>query len=189
MQYLDTQGFYDKYEELKRCTKNEFFKFEHRPEYIEYGINDWSRVVGEQMHNIILEAQKSRHKHKSAFEQDKKLGIINKRVRYLKFPLSKYILRQLSTYVIAEEIGEEIYIFEDIEDHVLNKDYLSDFLLFDNLHILKHNYVNGVLDGAFYFNAPEDIAPYLELKKTLVSSAIPLDTFLYNYNLKIPKLL
>lgn len=189
MKYLNVEEFYQKYEELKKNLKSEFFKFEVLPEYVEYGVVDWNSVTGNKMLEIIHQAQSSRMSQISAFKTDTQNGISNRRVRYLQFPLSKYIIRQFSTYLISEEIGEQIFIFEQIEDSQLNNSDLNDFLLFDDNQLLKHLYVDGELKGAHYSNDKTEISSYLELKKILTLSSIPFKEFLNNYNLSVKKLI
>lgn len=190
MEYLDTNRFYEKFEELDDQLKNEFFKLEVLQEYNEYGIEDWTSVQGDQMRDIIQKAQSTRLKQKSTFDKARERNINYCRVRYLKFPLSKYLVRQFSTYLVSEEIGEQISIFEDIGNNMdgIDIDYLKDFLLFDNRYLLLHKYVGGELEGAYFSDNASEIAPYLEIKKQLSSKAISFSDFLHDYNISVSKI-
>ncbi|MBW4889205.1 hypothetical protein KXQ82_05740 [Mucilaginibacter sp. HMF5004] len=191
MEFLSNDDFFAKYYEVYPTLKKQFFKLETSQSYVEYNITNWNEIPSSQMPGIIKNAQANVFKQKESYSDVIERGVQLKRVRYITFPLSKYVLRQFSSYLIAEEIGERIFILEESNklDDLINREIFSDFLLFDDEKILVHNYVDGKLEGAYYSEDPSEIQPYLNLKQISEELSISFGEFTANFNLVFNKLI
>jgi hypothetical protein len=185
---LDNKTFYQKYSLLIDETKKESFKLEVLQTYVEDGISDWNSLNGKKLSKLLPKAQKEILKQKKEFDDCFKKGVKIKRVRYIHFPLDKYLIYELSSFQAAVDIGEDIDVIEG-EKKTINIDitYFKDFLLFDKRKILVHNYIDGKLCGAFFSEDPTEVAPYLEVRKQVLKSAIPLNDFLNQLSVSFKK--
>lgn len=190
MNYLSTEAFFDMYEELASNLKSEFFKLEVLQEYTEFEISSWDDLDNEVFSDKILQVQNSILSQKELFKGEIEKGIVSNRIRYVSFPLTKYVLFEFNAYLIATEIGENIYIIDSksiIED--IDGKYFCDYLMFDNERILIHDYDNGILKGAYYSEDKNEIAPYLEVKNKLEKKGIPFMQYIDLLNLNIRRLI
>jgi hypothetical protein len=188
MEYLEHEAFMAKYFEKWDNCKIEHFKLEVLPEYDEFGIDDWSKVDSQKTNDLIIDIQKILYARKEEFaEKIIKGGMEFMRVRYLPFPLTKYLLIELSSYATSQSIGAKIEIIEDADLEKIKSlmDYFCDFLLFDDTALFKIDNPGGIVKcGAYYTENQEEIAPYIALKKQLKQISQPLDEYLRLSNIQ-----
>lgn len=189
MKYLSNPDFITKYFEIWNNCKREFFKLEVLPEYDEFSIADWATVDAKQTQQLINRVQgelfdwKDRYGKKIYTDKVEFL-----RIRYIPFPLTKYLLIELSSYKTSQAIGAKIDIIEDSDLPKIKpalKDCFGDFLLFDDTHLFKLDNPGGITNcGAFYTDNAAEIAPYIQMKNELKALSKPLDDYLKLLNIQ-----
>ncbi|MBE9602659.1 DUF6879 family protein [Pedobacter sp. MC2016-24] len=181
---MDKDSWSQKCNSLINEAKDEYYKLEILPSYNDYGIYDWNSVRNEDMAALIKKGQDSIYSNSAPIKKQIENGVEVKRVRYLSFPLSKYILRQFSIYKIYEELGVKIEILEDITlDNELDLNFFRDFLLFDNKHILLIDNPNGCFNGGMYSDDPNEIKPFIAIKELISDKTVSLKNYLGNFNI------
>lgn len=188
MRLLSADEFDEKYDELWNGCKKQLFKFEMLPEYDEFEIKDWASVSSSQINELISTVQSELYACKDDYQQRFSAGMEFLRLRYVPFPLTKYLLVELSSYATSQLIGAKINIIEDadlpkIGSHL--KPCFHDFLLFDDYALLKlDNQPNGNMDcGAFYTTDKSEVETYIEFKHRLIELSQTLDHYMKKLNL------
>jgi hypothetical protein len=184
--FLDKNEWGEKYNQLTNEFKNDFFKFETLEQYNDYGITDWTNIPNLEMLDLIKKSQAAILLMTSQLQSSLVRGCKIKRVRYLTFPLSKYILRQFSVFRIYQNLGIDIEIFEDIgQVKDIDKSLFRDFLLFDESKLLLIDNPNGVYNGGLFTEKIDEIKPYIDLKKIICKNTIKFDDYINNFNIQI----
>lgn len=186
MKHLNYEEFISKYSEISKNMNVQFFKFEMLPEYDEFNIDNWSTVDSKKANELVQGVQESTLewlKDKSAEEHAKYF-----RVRYIPFPLTKYLLIELSSYATSQFLGSKVHVIEDAQLATITdklKTCFRDFLLFDDRYLFVIDNPGGIVAcKAYYTEDPEEIAPYIEFKNAVTPLSQRLDDFLEKYNLK-----
>ncbi|MEO6520343.1 MAG: DUF6879 family protein [Mucilaginibacter sp.] len=189
MQYLNRPDYKEKYFKLWETCRDEFFKLEVLPVYEEFDISDWSTVDARKTNELICKVQKSIYSSKEKFHSrifnD---GVHFNRIRYIPFPLSKYLLIELSSYMTSQSIGVNIEVIEDSDlpkiDEKL-RHLFSDFVLFDEKHLFKFDNPGGIMTGgAYYSDQVDEIAPYIQLSNSLKTMSKSLNEYLSLLNIQ-----
>lgn len=187
MEHLNYDEFMAKFSELWEFSKESLFKLEMLPEYDEFNVDNWKNVDARQAEKLVHRVQNEILSYKESDAQKYLTGFKSIRVRYLPFPVSKYLFIELSSYATSQYIGEIISIIDDstLANIPANRiPYFCDYLLFDDCRLLKLNNLNGIVKcSAFYSEEKYEIEPYLELKNLILTLSEKLDDYMSRYNL------
>ena len=101
------------------------------------------------------------------------------RVRAIELPPSSYLKWEFKTYNETARYGEKILVCNLMHDR--SREMLwntSDFMLFDHLGVLIHDYdANGLLTGAWLVEDADLIQHYNAVAREFVKSSVPLAVF------------
>lgn len=190
MKHINHQEFLEKFKQLFNSC-NDFFKLEVLPEYDDFnedfGIKDWHEVDAHKLNELIVISQQEAYEGKEKFIERKANGFKHLRVRYVPFPLTKYLLVELSSYITSQAIGKEVRMLDESSVSKLTptlQPLFSDILLFDDRALLKVDNPGGITKcSAFYTEDKAEIAPYLELKKEVTHLSHSLDDYMRLLNI------
>ncbi len=113
------------------------------------------------------------------YKKIKEQGIKFRRVHIIQLPLTPYLKYEMESYKISTELGEEIRII--LKEDIANLEIpikLQDFLMFDEKKVVLHFYNNeGHWQSGGLLEDPNEVVPYIQAKKILLSNSMPLESF------------
>ncbi len=165
--------------------QHQFFKFERLQEYSEPGDPSY-----EYFRKGELTSATKHLEDRLAAQGDFYLRLCREnipfvRVRALEFPISAYLEYEFNSYEISARYGERILIVDLSSPSAAPYVYSSDFVMFDDVAVLAHNYSEtGLLKGAWLIDDSHNVRPFVEFANHLIAASVPLAMFQRQRQLK-----
>lgn len=168
--------------------ETEFFKLETLQEYNTRGEEESIRAYKEGRIDDLRDILRKRLVSLSSelYGNVKRNGGRIIRLRLVDLPLTDYIKRQIESYKILEELGEEIFIMTlDDAKMILGekKDNIQDFLMFDEKRMIV-NVFNDNRERTHSLISEDilEIQPFVATKHLLLPKAVPFREFFSKHN-------
>ncbi len=112
------------------------------------------------------------------YEHSKQYNVSMTRIRVVKYPISRYLLRfEYHAYIADEEMGEQILVvpWSEISD-VISKTGISDYLVFDGEKVvaLLYDEHSSTVQEARLVESQEEVARYIVMTQFLLEHSVPL---------------
>jgi len=169
--------FSDLWDKLHHC----FFKFERLQAYEEPNDPSYQAFIAGDLKLALKHLEERIAQQATLYNGIAQKNINLIRVRAVELPLSDYLQYEFKSYQLSAKYGERILIIDitNPNDNIkLELSNLTDFLLFDDYAVLIHKYnKNGLFQGGWLADKPNDIEFFLKISQEAIKISIPLGTF------------
>lgn len=177
--HVSVDGFVAAYHKFSVQVRHSIFKLERLQAYQEPTNESWHKFVAGNLEDslrLIPQIRAADAQEDIAFFRR---GLHFDRVRAVELPLSPYLKWELEFYKISAQYGETILITDITNADRYGSFWNSrDFLLFDSLAVLVHDYdVDGLLNGGWICRDKSFIDKCSDLAHEFVSASVPLGVF------------
>lgn len=152
-----------------------FLKIESLQHYREEEDPAYGAFRAGNMERAVEFVKKRIYSQKPMYESAKKKGVKFVRIRIVERPIDPYLRYEFASYRFSSDLGEQILVVEgdSIENH--KKPQIRDMLIFDDKHLLVHDYDNcGILRGGWECSDGRIVGDYANLAAYLISISTPL---------------
>lgn len=167
----------------------EFLKYESLQKYDEGADSPFHAFLAGETGEFISQLKRAREDDRPYFESARARGTAFFRLHAASRPFTKYLEFEYYSYVLSQQLGEQIYFIE--KEIVISGDNFSipDFVMFDRKVLLFHNYdENGMSQGGWLIKDEQTIENVAKQYHALLQDAVEFDRF-YDADPHILKLL
>ncbi len=173
---IDGGGFTE-FGELFRQLRSHWVKVEFLQEYDETGSKAYESFIQGDYDDAKRRVTKD-VKSQWVYEHSKQYNVSMTRIRVVKYPISRYLLRfEYHAYVADEEMGEQIFVvpWSEISD-VISKTGISDYLVFDGEKVvaLLYDEHSSTVQEARLVESQKEVARYIAMTQFLLERSVPL---------------
>lgn len=118
----------------------------------------------------------------SSETDDTNSSVKSSRIHIVTLPLSEYLMFEIESYKVSEELGESIYLVEQSAAMAALNNIgvpIKDFLMFDEKAVILHTFDDeGNLQYSELIGDQEEVSKYIQVRRVLEGISVPFREFL-----------
>ncbi|WP_329453627.1 hypothetical protein OG894_44710 (plasmid) [Streptomyces sp. NBC_01724] len=156
---LDRPRYHEEYYRILRSGIGHLNKLERGQHFKERGFSSWEAFAAGRWDEALSLIEERREAYVRQAEEAERLGVLQRRLRVVEFPVTPYVQWELHVLRLRVETGDRIRLLDARTiTHIEKQCHIPEVVILGDVAMFEVQYDDGIAAGANHYTAPELIA-------------------------------